>query len=876
MPSWPNFDAGLARLPWPRRAGAPMNGRRVTMPLACSAAFLQARPGLYTASMSRAEPSVCLSNAFTSARDWFDGQHWRPFQFQEDVWAAYARGESGLIHAPTGMGKTYAAWLGPLLCAPPGSTAAPPPLAVLWITPLRALAGDTGLALQRAASALRPHWSIDVRTGDTSAAVRARQARRLPSALVTTPESLSLFLSRADWRERFAHLEAIVVDEWHELLASKRGVQVELAIARLLSQRPGLRVWGLSATLANLDEALAALVGPARAPQGRIVRGLDVKTIQIDTLSPPTLDRFPWAGHIGLKLVPQVVRAIEGAQTTLVFTNVRSAAEIWYQALLEARPDWAGSIALHHGSLARDVRTWVENAVRERRLRAVVCTSSLDLGVDFAPVDQVLQIGSPKGVARLLQRAGRSGHRPGEISRVTVVPTHALELIEAAAAREAAAESRIEARPPIELSLDVLVQHLVTCALGGGFVPAALRDEVRATHAYRRMSDADWQWAMDFVVHGGASLNAYPEYRRVVVGEDGVAHVPDQAIARRHRQSIGTIVADSSISVQFHNGRKLGHVEESFIAHLRKGECFVFAGRVLEFVRVREMTAWVRPAPASKAVITRWMGAKMALSTLLADRTRKLIGAAREGRYASPELLLVKPLLELQRRWSALPREREWLIERITLRDGHYLFFYPMEGRVAHLGLATLFAYRLAQERARTFSITVNDYGFGLLSPEPIDFDLGDLGRLLAAPHVQRDILAGLNAAELGRRQFREIARIAGLVFQGYPGQGQSSRQLQASSGLIYDVFAQFDPGNLLLDQAVREVLERHLEGPRLENALGRLRASSALVTTPKRPTPFAFPLIVEIFRDKLSTEALESRVARMVAQLEAAAGERE
>ena len=810
---------------------------------------------------------------FDAARAWFADQGWRPFPFQEAVWRAYADGRSGLIHAPTGMGKTFAAWLGPLVLGPEGTPAAAPPLTVLWITPLRALAGDTGLALQRSAAALRPHWSVDVRTGDTSDAAKARQARRLPTALVTTPESLSLFLSRSDWRERFAHLRAVVVDEWHELLSTKRGVQVELALARLFGAVADVRVWGLSATLANLDEAAAALLGPARAASAHVVKGIEAKTIRIDTVAPPTLERFPWAGHIGVKLLPQVVAAIERAQTTIVFTNVRSSAEIWYQALLEARPHWAGQIALHHGSLERDVRTWVENAVRDRKLKAVVCTSSLDLGVDFAPVDQVLQIGSPKGVARLLQRAGRSGHRPGEISRITVVPTHALELVEAAASREAAHERKIEPRTPVELSLDVLVQHLVTCALGGGFAPDALYEEVSGTHAYHRLTHSDFRWAMDFVVHGGASLNAYPEYRKVVVREeDGIAFVPDAAIGRRHRQSIGTIVSDASIVVQYRNGAKLGTVEESFIAHLRKGDCFVFAGRVLEFLRVREMTAWVRPAPGNPGVITRWMGAKMPLSTLLADRTRRLISEARHGRYDSPELELVRPLLELQRRWSALPLDSEWLIERMTLRDGHYLFFYPMEGRLAHLGLATLFSYRLAREHGRTFTITVNDYGFGLLSPEPIAFGLGDLGRLLAADHVERDILAGLNAAELGRRQFREIARIAGLVFQGYPGQSQSSRQLQASSGLIYDVFAEFDPDNLLLAQAVREVLERHLEGPRLVNALGRLRRSRALVTSPLRPTPFAFPLMVEIFREKLSTEALEARVARLVGELEKAA----
>jgi ATP-dependent Lhr-like helicase len=815
-------------------------------------------------------------DAMASARDWFAAQGFTPFPFQEEVWAAYAEGASGLIHAPTGMGKTYAAALAPIALGPRGSELHPPPLALLWLTPLRALASDTGLALAKAARALNPHWTVDVRTGDTSSSVRAKQAQRLPTALVTTPESLTLMLSRADWRERFAHLTAVVCDEWHELLSSKRGVQTELALARLRGLKPELSIWGLSATLANLDEALACLVGPARAraapSRTRIVKGLDTKTIEIASALPATIDRFPWAGHIGLKMLPQVIRAIERAKSTLVFTNVRSQTEIWYQALLEARPDWAGTIALHHGSLERGVRDWVEAGLRDGRLRAVVCTSSLDLGVDFAPVDQVLQIGSPKGIGRLLQRAGRSGHRPGEISRVTVVPVQALELVEAAAARTAAAARRIEPRTPIVGAHDVLVQHLVTCALGGGFRPDELRAEVRDTHAYEGLSDADWQWALDFVMHGGASLNAYPEYRRVVIGDDGVAHVPDRQIARRHRMGIGTIVSETSITVAFRNGAKLGQVEESFIAALRPGDCFAFAGRVLEFIRVRELTAWVQPAVKTAARVPRWMGGKMALSSELADATRALIAAAKRDVYDAPEMQRVRPLLELQARWSALPGDREWLVEAIATREGHGLFFYPFEGRLAHFGLATLFSYRLGAHTPATFSITANDYGFGLVSPQPVPLSLGELGRLLAAPGVERDILAGLNATELGRRHFREIARVAGLIFQGFPGQPHPQRQLQASSALLYNVFAEYDRDNPLLAQAVREVLERRLEAPRLTTALARLRGSSALLTRPARPTPFAFPLLVEIFRESLSTEALEARVARMIAELEAAA----
>lgn len=818
-------------------------------------------------------PSIA-SDPFDAARAWFASQGWTPFAFQEEAWGAYARGESGLVHAPTGMGKTYAAAIPPLAFAAgvyETSAQPAPPLSLLWITPLRALAADTGLAIARAAHALAPHWTVDVRTGDTSAAARARQTERLPTALVTTPESLTLLLSRPEWRERFAALDAIVVDEWHELLSTKRGVQVELALARLRNARPRIRAWALSATLANLDTALACLTGHS-ARRGAIVKGFDAKEIVIDTIRPATIERFPWAGHIGLKLLPEVVRAIEGARSTLVFTNVRSQCEMWYQAILEARPHWAGTIALHHGSLEREVRDWVEEGLRSERLRAVVCTSSLDLGVDFTPVDQVLQIGSPKGVARLLQRAGRSGHQPGAVSRVSVVPAQAIELVEAAAAREAAHVRDLEARVPLACPLDVLVQHVVTCALGGGFRPDELLAEVRTSHAYAELADAEWQFALDFVIHGGASLNAYPEYRRVVIDADGIARVPDAHIARRHRLSIGTILSDNSIVVQFQNGTRLGHVEEDFIARLAPGDRFVFAGRVLEFIRVRELTAWVKLASDKTGVVPRWMGGRMALSSQLATGTRRLIAQARQGRFDSPEMMVVRPLLELQARWSALPLDNEWLVEEIATREGHGLFFYAFEGRLAHLGLATLFSYRLSRDTPRTFSITANDYGFGLVSPTPVGLHLGHLGKLLAAPDVDGDMLMGLNATELGRRQFREIARVAGLIFQGYPGQPHPQRQLQASSSLLYDVFAEYDPQNPLLAQAMREVLERRLEASRLHAALARLRRSRALLTRPRRPTPFAFPLLVEIFREKLSTEALEARVARMVSELEKAA----
>nr|WP_288087683.1 ligase-associated DNA damage response DEXH box helicase [Roseiflexus sp.] len=830
-----------------------------------------------------------MHHALRPIEEWFARRGWTPFPFQQEVWQAYLAGESGLIHATTGAGKTYAAWLGAVAewLADKSSTRTTPALRVLWITPLRALVADTVEALRAPLDDLDVPWQVEARTGDTSAAVRARQRLRLPAALVTTPESLSLLLTQPEWRDLFADLRLVVVDEWHELLSTKRGVQVELALARLRGLHPHLRVWGVSATMGNLDAALDALIPviegqPSRA---RIVRGLLPKPMVIETLLPETIERFPWAGHLGLTLLPQVVATIERGKTSLVFTNTRSQAEIWYQALLEAHPDWAGMLALHHGSLDRKVREWVEEALRARRLRCVVCTSSLDLGVDFSPVDQVIQIGSPKGVARLLQRAGRSGHRPGAVSRVTCAPASALELIEIAAARDAIAQERIEARQPLETPLDVLVQHLVTCALGGGFTADELLAEVRSTRAFRRLSDAEWQWALDFVVRGGASLRAYPEFHRVVE-RDGRYVVANAEVARRHRINIGTIVSETTLKVQYARGGVLGAVEEAFVARLKPGDVFFFAGKALEFVQLRDTTVFVRKAERREGVTPRWMGGRMPLSTELSRAIRARIEEARNGILRGAEMEAVRPLLEVQARWSLLPDADELLIERVQTREGHHLFVYPFEGRLAHEGMAALIAFRLSRLCPITFTMAMNDYGFELLAPEPapleealgVVFDsargaqrwsiAGAEAPLFSVQRLADDILASLNATEMMKRQFREIARIAGLVYEGYPGE-KSARQVQASSSLMYDVFAQYDPENRLLEQARREVLERQLEQSRLAAALTRIAAGRIVVVDTPRPTPFAFPLLVDRLRESLSSEKLADRVRKMQLALE-------
>ncbi len=812
------------------------------------------------------------------AEAWFAARGWEPFAFQREVWRAFLAGESGLIHAATGTGKTYAAWLGAVLewlatNPDPSLKDKAPPLRVLWITPLRALAADTEEALRAPLNDLGLPWTLESRTGDTSAAVRSRQRTRLPTALVTTPESLALLLSRDDARGLFGELQAVVIDEWHELMGTKRGVLAELELARLRAWRPGLRTWGLSATIGNLEDALDALLGTAPdRPRGRTVRGHVPKEVVVDALIPPTIQRFPWAGHLGTQMLPQVVEAIEEGETAIVFTNTRSQTEIWYQAILEARPDWAGQIALHHGSLDRARREWVEEGLRSGILRCVVATSSLDLGVDFSPVDRVLQIGSPKGVARLLQRAGRSGHRPGAVSRVTCVPTNALELIEVAAARDGMRANAVESRLPIERPLDLLAQHVVTVALGGGFFPDALKAEVRTTRAYAGLLDDEWQWVLDFVTRGGDALKAYPEFQRVIIGPDGTYCVDDKQIARRHRMSIGTIVSDASVTVKYIGGGALGSVEESFIARLNPGDKFVFAGKPLEFVRVRDMVAWVRRAKNSKGYIPRWMGARMPLSTELAASLRGRLEEASRGIWRDVEMEAIRPILEIQARWSRIPAADELLIERVKTREGHHLFFFPFEGRLVHEGLAALFAYRISRLKPISFTFSMNDYGIELLSPDPAPLEEALAAGLLSPRNLLEDVPASLNATEMARRQFREIARVAGLVFQGFPYAGKSARQLQASSGLFFDVFTRYDPGNLLVSQAHREVLERQLESSRLGRTLERLAAGRVVLAEPKRTPPLAFPLLVDRTREAVSSESMADRVRRMQVALEKAA----
>lgn len=809
--------------------------------------------------------------ALQQTEQWFNDNNWTVFDFQRNAWQAWHNGESGLIHSPTGSGKTLAAWLGPVQGAMEaddndGS------LRVLWITPLRALANDTRSSLQQACDALGTSLTVEMRTGDTSSSRRSRQRSEPPYALVTTPESLSVMLSYPGAEIGLSGIHTVIVDEWHELLGSKRGVQLQLCLARLRTLCQSLRIWGVSATLANLDQAMQTLLGPGHS--GTLIKGVAPRSIEVKSVLPDNAQHFKWSGHLGLQLLQPVIDAIDNAGTTLLFTNTRSQAELWFQALLEKKPDWLHHIALHHGSLDRKLRTGIEDQLREGTLSCVVCTSSLDLGVDFSPVDQVLQVGSPKGVARLLQRAGRSGHRPGAVSRILCVPTNALELVEIAAVRRALDANRIEAREPPRRSLDVLSQHLVTIAMGTGFIEHDMLQEVRSTDAFHQLTDSEWTWVMDFITRGGQALQGYPQYHKVL-NVTGVHRVMNKEVQQRHRLCIGTISSDTQMSVAFQGGKRLGSTEESFIARLKPGDTFQFAGRHLELVRTRDMTAYVRKATRRSRAVPRWWGTQMPLTTELADSVQETLHLWEQGETTSPELEALTDTLHLQKTWSLLPGPDDFLIEYIHTEEGYSLFCFPFAGRLAHEGLAMVIALRLAATAPLTFTLQINDYGFELQSPTEFPITLKTLKAVFTPDNLLDDILGSINSSEIAKRRFRDIARIAGLVFDGYPGKSKTAKQVQASSSLIFDVLENYDKDNLLLDQSRREVLEQQLEYSRLLETLTGLKKRRWHLKKPERLTPLSFPLWAESLNSQtMGSQSMQQRIQAMLGTLENAASQ--
>ncbi|RKS26519.1 ATP-dependent Lhr-like helicase [Flavobacterium endophyticum] len=809
---------------------------------------------------------------FDIAKGWFASKGWKPYAFQLQAWEAFLQGKNGLLNAPTGSGKTYALWIPIMLDYikknPQYKTKHAPGLKAIWVTPLRALSVEIKQAAERAAYDLETGLTVGIRTGDTSSSEKSKQKTKMPDLLVTTPESLQLMLASKGYDTIFKGCAAIIIDEWHELLGTKRGVQTELALSRLKTIAPKLRIWGISATIGNLDQAREVLLGPESEAfqNSTLVKAHIHKKIKVQSIIPEKMDTYPWRGHMGLHLIDEVAKIIKASKTTLVFTNVRAQCEIWFQALLEKYPEFAGDMAMHHGSISRETRQWVEQAVRDEQLKAVICTSSLDLGVDFAPVETVIQIGGPKSVARFLQRAGRSGHRPGQQSVIYFLATHAIELVEASALKRAVKETVVEDRIPYLNSWDVLVQYLVTLAVSDGFYPSEIYKEVKSTFCYQAMTEENWTWVLNFITKGSQSLEAYDEYKKVDIESDGLFKVNSRSVALRHRMQMGTIVGDAVMNVKFLGGGYIGSIEESFASKLYPGDVFIFAGRKLELYRTKNMEVLVRRAnPSAKAQHASWMGSRMTLSSQMSELLRQELYAA-NAHARSPELHALAPLFARQRKESIVPDADEFLIETFKTREGYHALFYPFEGRFVHEALASLMAYRISLLSPITFSLAYNDYGFELLSDTEIDIQQVLDNNLFTPEHLHHDLQKSLNATEIARRKFRDISVIAGLVFSGYPGRIIKTKHLQSGSQLIFEVFRDYEPDNLLLQQAYRETFEHQLEEGRLIEALERIQNQQIVWKPCEKPTPFSFPIITDRLRERLSTETLAERIKKMTA----------
>lgn len=813
---------------------------------------------------------------FMIAKNWFQQQDWKPFPFQKETWKAFLQGKHGLLNAPTGSGKTYALWfpivLNYIKQNPDYKNKHKKGLKAVWITPLRALSQEIRQSAERVVTDLGTQMTVGIRSGDTSTKARAQQKKQMPDLLITTPESLQLLLASKGYDKIFKDCTSIVVDEWHEILGTKRGVQMELALSRLKTVSKHLRIWGISATIGNMEQAREVLLGPqSKALENSVMIKANInKKITVKSIIPKKMETFPWRGHLGLHLLEYVIPIINKSKTTLLFTNTRSQCEIWFQKILEKHPEFAGEIAMHHGSINKETRVWVENAIRNETLKAVVCTSSLDLGVDFAPVETVVQIGGPKGVARFLQRAGRSGHRPGKESVIYFLPTHAIELIEASALQKAVKQNTVEDRIPYLNSYDVLLQYLTTLAISDGFYPNEIFREVADTFCYQALSEENWQWLLNFLVMGSQSLQSYDEYKKVEVEEDGKFKVNNRGVAMRHRFQIGTIVGDVNLTVKYQKGGYIGTIEEYFVSKLNKGDVFTFAGRNLEFIRIKDMQVHVRNSKKKTSKVSSWMGSRLTLSAQMSELLRKELYSSDEAiEKQSIEIQSLAHIFERQRRESIVPQPSEFLIETFKSRDGYHAVFYPFEGRFVHEAMGSLLGYRISLLSPITFSLAFNDYGFELLSDKPIDMQQVLDNDLFTTDYLLDDLQKSLNATEMARRKFRDIAIISGMVFTGYPNKGIKMKHLQSNSQLLFEVFRDYEPNNLLFQQAFTETFEHQLEEGRLRLSLERIATQNIMWKQCEKATPFAFPLITDrLSREKLSSEKLEDRIKRMAAIL--------
>ena len=791
-------------------------------------------------------------------KEWFKKKGWIPYPFQLKSWELLEKKEHALIHLSTGFGKTYASCLSQLEKCPPRE----PGIQILYIAPLRALGNDLKRNLEAPINDMGLQITVATRTGDTTQNDRARMKDRPPNLLITTPESLNLLLTNDTYRDYFKRLKLIVVDEWHELMGSKRGVQVQLAISHLFGIATDLTVRGLSATLGNPQKALQVLIGPQRV--GKLITGPKKREFNIKCLIPEKIDSFPWAGHLGISMVNKVCSLMDDKLTTLYFTNTRSQAERWYNELFKVleQKKLSHQIGLHHSSIDRSDREAIETGLKSGKLPFVVCTSSLDLGVDFPKVDRVFQIGSAKSISRFLQRAGRSHHTPEGIPEITFVPTHAFELFEFMALEKAMGEGRQEDINPPSLCFDVLIQHLQTLALAEGLDVEKAYNEIINTDSFQSLTRTDFQLAIDFLVTGGC-LKAYDSYQKLKSFK-GRFYFANKELMRSHRMNMGTITSDPVITVQYLKGPRLGTVEESFVSKLKKGSHFIFAGRVLEYVILKDLKLLVRNSKNKDLLTPVWIGGKMPLSDLLGQSLRELLDSLSRDECKHSLCSHLAPLINSQKILSAFPKKDEFLIETCETREGRHIFFFPFAGRLVHEGLAALISVRMGEIVNESFSFSVNEYGIEILGPKNFQFTLNELRKTLKCENLKVDMEKGLNKTQLAKKQFKEIAQISGLVPQNQPGKRRTLKNLQTSTSLLFDVFERYETKNLLYRQSQQEVKTYQFQEERMMNTLERLNNAHYYHKETVRPGPLAFPLIVERLSSTVTSGKIEDRIEKL------------
>ena len=797
---------------------------------------------------------------------WFERRGWRPRRHQLEMLEKARTGRHALLIAPTGGGKTLAGFLPSLIQLserPPANHPAGPGLHTLYLSPLKALAVDVARNLMTPIAEMGLKVSVESRTGDTGVSKRQRQKIHPPDILLTTPEQLALFCAWEGSRNYFADLKCVIIDEIHAIHATKRGDLLSLGLARLQACAPNLRRVGLSATV-NDPDRLRRWLSPGSMAD--LVLG--------EPGAPPVIDvllsngEVPWAGHTAQHAMAEVYDAIRGARTALVFVNTRWQAEFAFQELWRLNDDNL-PIALHHGSLAAEQRRKVEAAMARGELRAVVCTSTLDLGIDWGDVDLVIQLAAPKGSSRLVQRIGRANHRLDEPSRALLVPASRFEMLECQAAREAVAENALDGDPLRDGALDVLAQHVMGVACGDPFLADDLYTEVRTSAPYSEVSRPVFDEVLEYVSTGGYALKTYDRFRRIVQGQDGRWRVRNAQTALRHRLNVGAIVGPAVLNVRVLRGRvpgrKIGEVEEGYIDILVPGDTFIFGGQVWRFHGVEGNDVLVSPAPNSEPKMPSWGGSKFAISAFLADRVRRMTADEPSWKSLPDD---VQEWLAIQKRRSAIPAEDELLVETFPQGGRWRLVCYPFEGRLAHTTLAMLLTRRLDRMGCGPIGFVASDYALAIWSMR----SMGglDMDQLFDQDMLGDDLEAWLEESVMMKRAFKNCALVSGLIERRFPGEEKSGRQVTFSADLIYNVLRRHEPDHLLLRCARADTAVGLLDVARLGQLLARIKSRIVHSDLPK-VTPFAVPILLTIGRESVPGASqewvLETAEAELIAE---------